>query len=289
MQSTLRHFPSRDRLSVLTAVILLAFALARFIDVPARVVNTTLFGSDLGLELNGPLLMMVLVAALISAGSDTLIRSHPSLAARPGQRTVLHWILPGVTALVLGGALNRTPDGPVWWLGLGLTALALIVVLIAEFIVVDRSDPAWDLAALGLTALAYALAMILFALLRSLGARALISASVGGLVAAGLALRLFTLKAASASPSGAAEALVPLGRAAVYAAVVGAIVAETIWAINYWRVTASSAGLLGMIPFYLSAGLAQQHLAGRLSRRMWIEYGVVGALGLTIALVYTFA
>jgi hypothetical protein len=272
-----RHLPDRDRLSVLTAMIVLAYALTRVLDLPSRVVSTTIFGSALGFDLNGTVMMMLVVAGLISAGADTLVRSHPHLAGRSGASTILHWILPGAAALVLGAVLNRTPDGPLWWLGLALSALALIAVLIAEFVIVDRSDPAWDLAALALTALAYALALMLFALLRSLGARAVLSASLGGLVAAALALRLFALKAA------------PLLRAALYAAVVGLVTAEAIWALGYWRVTPSSAGLLAMIPFYLVVGLAQQHLAGRLTRRIWLEYALIGALGLAIGLAYAFA
>jgi hypothetical protein len=271
-----RSFPSRDRLSVLTAVIVLAFALARFLDLPARTLGTTLFGSPLGLELNGPLLMLVLVAALISAGADTLIRSHPTLAGQVGRRTFVHWILPGATALVAGAALNRAPAGPVWWFGLALTAVALIAVLVAEYIVVDRNDPSWDLAALGLTALAYVVALVLFAVLRSLSARALVSATVSGLVAAGLAWRLLALKGA------------PAGGSARSAAVVGLVVAEAIWALNYWRVSPSSTGLLAMIPFYLTVGIAQQQLAGRLSARIWVEYIAVGSLALAIALFYSF-
>lgn len=274
MQPT-RHLPSRDHLSILTAVILLAFALSRFLDLPTRSYGTTIFGSPLGIELNGPVLMLLLVAALISTGADSLIRSHPARAGRPEARTAAHWILPGATAVVLGAALNQAPAGPIWWLGLGLTALALILVLVAEYTVVDHHDPAWDLAALGLTALAYVLALILFALLRSLGARALISASIGGMVAAALAWRLFTLKAAAPS------------RAALYAAVVGVVVAEAIWALNYWRVVPRSAGLLAMIPFYLAVGLSQQHLLASLTRRIWLEYIVVGGLGLAVALFYS--
>ena len=268
-----RHFPSLDRLSVLTAVILLAYALARALDLPTRAVGTTLFGSAVGIELNGPVLMLLLVAALISAGADALIRSHPRLEGWTRYATAIHWILPGATALALGSVLNRTPDGPLWWLGLGLSAVALIAVLVAEYTVVDRADAAWDLAALGLTALTFALALVLFALLHSLSARALISASAAGLFAAALALRLFVLK--DAAP----------GEAALYAAVVGLITAEAVWALNYWRVSASSATLLTLVPFYLSAGIAQQQLAGRLNRRLWIEYAVVGALGLGVALL----
>ncbi len=271
-----RHLPNLDRLSVLTAVILLAYALARALDLPTRSVGTTLFGSALGFELNGPVLMLLLVAALISAGSDTLIRSHPRLAGWTGYATVVHWIVPGAAALALGNVLNRTPDGPLWWLGLGLSAVVLIGVLVAEYTVVDRDDTAWDAAALALTAISYALALVLFALLNSLNARAVISASAAGLIAAALAMRLFALKAA------------PLGRAALYAALVGLITAEAVWAVSYWRVSASSAALLALVPFYLSVGVAQQQLAGRLTRRIWVEYAVVGALGLVIALVNTF-
>jgi hypothetical protein len=269
----LRHFPSLDRLSVLTAVILLAYALARALDLPTRSVGTTLFGSAIGFELNGPVLMLLLVAALISAGADALIRSHPRLEGWTRYPTVIHWIVPGTAALALGSVLNRTPDGPLWWLGLGLSAVVLIAVLVAEYTVVDRADAAWDLAALGLTALTYALALVFFALLHSLSARALISASAAGLVAALLALRLFGLKEAAG------------GEAALYAAVVGLITAEAVWALSYWRVSASSAALFSLVPFYLSAGLAQQALAGRLNRRLWIEYAVVGALGLAVALL----
>jgi hypothetical protein len=268
-----RHVPSRDRLSVLTAVILLAYALARALDLPTRTVGTTLFGSALGFELNGPVLMLLLVAALISTGADTLIRSHPRLAGWTGYATAVHWIVPGATALALGSVLNRTPDGPLWWLGLALSAVVLIAVLVAEYTVVDRQDAAWDLAALGLTALTYALALVLFALLHSQGARALISATAAGLIAAALATRLFALKAARFDD-------VPL-----YAGVVGLITAEAVWALNYWRVAAASAALLALIPFYVSVGLAQQQLAGRLTRRLWLEYLIVGALGLLIALV----
>lgn len=272
-----RSFPSRDQLSVLTAVIVLAYALARFLDFPARAIGGTFFGSALGLELNGQFLMMLLVAALISAGSDTLIRSHPAFAARAAGSTIVHWIIPGATALVLGAALNGLPDGPVWWLGLGSSAVGLIVVLIAEYMVVDPEAPQREAAVLALTALAYALALILFVVMHSLSARAAISATVSGLVAAGLAWRLFTLHDA------------PLGRASLYAALAGLVCAEVIWALNYWRVPSSSAALMATIPFYISVGVAQQHLAGRLTRRVWIEFAIVGGLGLLIALLYTFA
>ncbi len=276
-----RHLPDRDRLSVLTAVVLLAFALTRILELPTRTFATNLFGSPLGIDINGRALMMLLVAALISAGSDTVIRSHPALEARPGRRTLRHWVLPGATALVLAAVLNRAPNGPLWWLGLALSAVALILVLVAEFVTVDPTDPGFELAALGLTALAYTLALVLFALLRSASTRAVVAAPVGGLAAAALALRLLLLRSSSSER--------PTAQTVLYAGLVGLVTSECLWALNYWRITPSSAGLLAMIPFYVGVGLAQQQVSGRLNARVWVEYGVVAALALAIALIYALA
>jgi intracellular septation protein A len=267
-----RHFPSRDRLSILTAVIVLAYALARFITTPTLSVQLSAFGLPLDLQLESSALLLVLVAALISTGSDSLIRSHPYFAVHPAKSSLIHWILPGTTALVLGAALNRLPEGSLWWLGLALSAFAIIAVLIAEYIVVDADDAAWDAAALGLTALAYALALILFTLLHASSAHPVLAAGVGGLVATGLTGRLFALKN------------LPRWRAALYAALVGLICAEAIWGLSYWRVASGSAALLLMVPFYVSLGLAQQHLTQRLARRVWVEFAVVGLAGLAAAL-----
>lgn len=273
-----RHFPSRDRLSVLIAVILLAYALSRFLDLPAQAVDLPLFGAVFGLALTGPLLVQVLVAALISTGADALIRSHPRFAPAeaqgPARSTVTHWVVPGAAALVLGAGLERLPNGPAWWLGLGGAALALTIVLIAEFTVVDPEDAGHDAAALALSALTYGLGLILFALLRNLSARPSTSALIGGIVATGLAWRLFTLGGA------------PARRSALYALVIGLLCAEAVWAVAYWRLsTATAAGLL-LVVFYVGVGLAGQMLAGRLTRRAWLEYGLVGLAAVALLALY---
>ena len=107
----IHHTPDRDRLSVLTAIILLAFALARTVQLPTRPVRAMLFGSSIGFDLNGPFVLLVLVAALISAGADSLMRSHPDLRGASLGRSMIHWILPGGAALGLGLLLNRLPAG----------------------------------------------------------------------------------------------------------------------------------------------------------------------------------
>jgi hypothetical protein len=269
-------WPDRNRLSVLTAIIILAYALARFLDLPARVWRTTLLGSSLEVTLDGPFLMLLIVAALISTGAEALIRSHPFLLEQPTHIGVRHWILPGLTALILGAALNRLTDPRWWWVGLSLSVLALLAVLIAEYVTVDPADPRRDGVSLAVTALAYALAVLAFTFFYSLSYRALISASLSGVIATSLAWRLLALKAISP------------GRGVIYAALVGVVCAEVFWALTYWRLPPTAAALLVMIPFYVGAGIAQQHLLTTLSRRVWVEYGVVFLVGLAIALAYAF-
>ena len=268
-----RHFPDRDRLSVVTAVIVLAYALARIVELPSRPLSATLFGSSIGIELNGQVIILLMVAALISTGSDTLIRSHPRFA-RESMRTFAHWILPGGTALALGLLLNLAPVGPVWWLGLGVSALLLVTVLVAEYTVVDQNDPAYHAAAFGLTALTYIVAIAIFGWTRYVGARAALSATGIALAAGLLALRLFILGGAG------------LRRSAVFAGVIGLVCGEAMWALNYWRVTPVGAGLLTLVLFYTLHGVANQHLTGQVTRRVVIEYAIVGLIGGVVGFLF---
>jgi hypothetical protein len=272
--SPLTPWPNRDRLSVLTATIVLAYALARFIELPARVWHATILGSAIDVRIDGPTLVLLCVAVLISAGSETLMRSHPYLVERPEARAFHHWVLPGATALALGTVLNRTRDEQLWWFELGLSVLALLAVLVAEYIAINPEDTRRDVVAILITGLTYALALTIFAVLYSLSYRAAVSASLSGLVSTMLAWRWLKLRR------------IPDGRAWLYAGLTGLICAETFWALTYWRITPGAAALLVTIPFYVSLGLAQQHLAATLSRRVWLEYGLVSGVGLAIALGY---
>lgn len=270
VSAPVRHFPDRDRLSVITAVIVLAYALARFVELPSREISAVLLGSKIGFELNGQLMLLLMVAALISTGSETLIRSHPR-AETGYRRNALHWIVPGWTALGLGLLLELAPTGPVWWLGLAVSAVFLVVVLVAEYTVVDADDPAYRAASLGLTALTFIVALALLGWIRYTGTRAALSATFTAAIAGTLALRLLMLNGAT------------FGRSAIYGALVGLVVGEAMWALNYWQIAPTGAGLLLLVIFYVLHGLAQQHLTAQLTRRAIVEYVVISLVGAAIA------
>ncbi len=85
-----RHLPDADRLSVLAAAILLAYALARFVDIPVRELSMQLPGVYI-VQIDIRTAIALLVAGLTATGADWLLRQHPALHAHSNLE---HWMLP---------------------------------------------------------------------------------------------------------------------------------------------------------------------------------------------------
>ena len=162
------HLPDLNRLSVLAAAILLAYALGRFADLPAKVVEFQILGLYLPLELSTHTIIAFLVAGLTASGADWLLRGHPNLE---GKNAVEHWLLPALTAWVIGFPLFQLPLGLLWWAGFLFGAILLLLVLVAEYIVADPGDVRQPAAAAGLIVLSYALYLILAISIRHSGIR----------------------------------------------------------------------------------------------------------------------
>ena len=131
-------FPEFDKVSQLTAAIMLVYALERYITLPSRLIEFTVGNFYLGFELNVNTVTTFLVAGMTASGADWLLRSHPAIKK---QQTIQHWVLPSITSLVLGITLNRVAFGWLWWIVFSLGALFLIIVLITEYIAVDVYHP----------------------------------------------------------------------------------------------------------------------------------------------------
>ena len=159
-----RSFPNANRLSMVAAAILLAYALASFVNLPARLVELQLPGILLAFEINVHTAVALLVAGLTASGADWLLRDHPALK---GKSTLQHWLFPALTALVIGIPLARLPFGLRWFVGFAIGGALLMLVLVAEYIVVDPGDSRHALATAGLTAVSFALFLILAIVLRS--------------------------------------------------------------------------------------------------------------------------
>jgi len=143
-----------------------------------------LFGLYLSVEINVRTVVALLVTGLSATGADWLIRSHPSLK---NKSTLEHWLLPVLTAWVIGVPLYRLTLGWSWLIGIVIGGALLMLVFVAEYIVVDPEDTRYALATAGLTALSFALFLMLAIALRTNGIRLLgvlpVLSLAGGLIA----------------------------------------------------------------------------------------------------------
>jgi hypothetical protein len=185
------RLPNPERLSLLAATILLAIALGRFIRLPVIDLSTQLPGFYLSLRISAQVFVAFIVAGLTAAGVDWLLRDHPAM--RRGRR-MEHWLLPGLTALTLGVPLFQMPLSPLWWLGFAVSGAVLMLVLLAEYIIVDPQDVRRPLASIGLTAVAFTLYLVLIAGLRFAELRLFLITPAAGLACGLIGLRVLRLR-----------------------------------------------------------------------------------------------
>jgi len=84
-------------------------------------------------------------------------------------------------------------DGIAWWVSFGLSGILLASVFLAEYITIDQSAPSYGLARAGLTALGYALFLIMVTSLRFSGARMFVLVPAIFIATALISLRILHL------------------------------------------------------------------------------------------------
>jgi hypothetical protein len=261
-----------ERASVLATLVVLGLIIAAFLQVPTWSYSLTVLGSPLSISLTQTALLAALLVGVTCAGTDSIVRSHPVAQRIEARYSFVTWTLPALTALLAAVLLPQAPTLLYQLLGLVLTGLILTLVISAEYLTVDTSERRYLAARLSLNAWAYLVALVLFVLIYSAKARSLISAT--GVTVVGTLLALELLRSAGRS----------FGRTALYAAIAGLCTGEIIWAMNYWRISGVTGGLILLLGFYIATGLANQQLQGRLNRRVLLEYGVVALIGLVVLL-----
>jgi len=158
--------PNLDRISILAATILLAYTFAGLINISERVFAAQLPGIYLEIKISTQTIISFLAACLAASGANWLLREHPS---GKNKRLAIHILLPAITAWIIGVPIHQQALGLFWWVGIFLGGGVLILVLIAEFTVVDTStrNLNYVFASTGLTILAYALLFLLTVTLKA--------------------------------------------------------------------------------------------------------------------------
>lgn len=193
MQATQRLTPDADRLGMVTASVLLVFALTRVIPAPELTVTLQLPGIYFAIPLTVGTALTLLAAGLTASGMNWLLSGHPSME---GRLTRQHWLLPTLTTLVTGITLTVIPNISGWWIGFGVGAMIMLLVFTAEYIVVEPAAPNYPTARAGLTALSFALFLILTAALRLAGTRLIALLPAVFLTAGLISLRILRLDGA---------------------------------------------------------------------------------------------
>jgi hypothetical protein len=246
MQENRSYLPSADRVGVLIASVLLAFALTRLIQSPRYTLTIALPGFYFAYAVTLGTAMSILTAALSATGMNWLTRGHPSLGQKPN---IEHILLPTLTTFVIGAPLTLLPNGTAWWAGFSFAAILLVIVFLAEYITIDPSAPAYGVSRATLTALAYALFLILATSLRFSGVRMFLLVPAIFIVAGLISLRILHL-------DGVDRWDFP------WAIGIGIICAQVGAGLHYWPLTPIQFGLALTGPLYaltmLSISLAEE-------------------------------
>ncbi len=178
-----RSLPNRERLSAVMAMILLSYVAARFVQLPGQILALDLAGIYLPLQININTALAILVAGLTAAGADWLIQAE----AADDRSRFRHWLLPAMTAWVLGLMLANLPFNAEWWLAFGFCALLLLAVILAEFATSSPDNRFYAISTQALTFLTFGLFLILAITTRAVALRlylALPAVALGVLTAA---------------------------------------------------------------------------------------------------------
>ncbi len=272
MQETIKPL-DRNRLSVLMAVLLLGSVLFRFFELPDHVWKLQPLGSPLVIHVTGDWLLITLMVGLVCTGANFLLHGHPHLGERLGRPIYIAWILPGVVTGLSAYVLAGLHTWLVWAGVLLVTGIGISLVISAEYSAIFPDAPGYPTARLALNMLAYLLAFALFTIIYHTRTRSLVTATLTMLSAALLALDLLSV------------ADVPIERMFPFAGVVGVIVGESTWAVNYWQINAWVGGLFLLLIFYVAINVAHQYLLERLRLSILVEFAVVIAVVLTIILL----
>jgi hypothetical protein len=234
-----QNLPKIDRVSVLAAMIVLAYTLERFINLPSWEVSKQLPGLYIEFTVSVSMLTSLLVACMTAAGANWLMGDHP---ASRGKMALQHAILPALTALVIGIPLSGVPVGIGWWVGLIGGTFILVLVLIAEYIAVDPEDIRLPLASAALSAVSFALFLVLAGALRAGGARLLFCIPALILAAWLVSLRVTNLRLH--------------GEWTIYeSAIIAFVVGQLAAAFNYWPLAPITFGLVLLGPSYALVSL----------------------------------
>lgn len=258
--------PRSDRMGITIGLVMLGLLLASLIVLPVHQITLTVLGSELALRLDSAVQFGLILTVLVCVSVDLVVRSHPELPDRSFGYSVTFWILPAILTFSSFMLLSSIT----WWLlrivFIGIVGLLLYIIIAMQYRSIDRQGNTALRARLVLQVAVYLAALLFFIIISSAAMRAIVSASAVLFASVLLSLELIReLEARS-------------WRIWLYAILIGLMMSEIKWAMNYIKLDARIGGALLLLLFYGLTGLTQSYLLKRLTRRVSIEFGLITTL-----------
>lgn len=265
----------RDRISVVTWVLVFGFVLSLLLRLPTTVISFRALGSPTEVELTATTLMAFVLAIVASAGAEGLIRLHPKRQANRLGLTWAYWALPAAMSIVTVVLLPSIPTRLFQAVVILVAGVLLMIAFYSLYATVEPGQPGFRRARFWLDALAYGVALLLFLFVYQARTRSLLSGTLIAFTASLLAVELLRNSTNETRP------------VLMHSAVVGLLLGEMTWALNYWPLLPGlTGGLLLLLSFYLAVGIALQGLQGRLTKRIMIEFGVFAVFAVALIIVF---
>jgi hypothetical protein len=265
----------RDRVSVATWMVMLGLGLSLLVRLPTLEISFWALGSPISIPITGTLIASFFLAVMSAAGAESVVSVHPLYSTRQSRmQTWSFWALPMALSIISTVLIPLASSSLLQIVALALSGALLAAAYFGLYATIERGKPGFRRSRLWLDALAYGSALILFLFVYQTRTRSLLSGTLVAVTAMLLAAEI--LRTATTRPGGALT----------YGGIIGLILGQVTWALNYWVLPGLTGGLLLLLIFYLLVGIAQQGLQERLTARVVWEFVIFGLIALLlIALV----
>ena len=257
-------------MSIVTAMVLLIYALVSFIKLPAELISFQLPGFLLQLPVSINSLVGAATAALAASGAQWLLSSHPEFSFRA---SIPHLFIPALTALVIGLPLSTLQASFYWWVVFAFGGFLFLLVIASEYIAMDNRDSRHVFAAVVLTAVSWALFLIVAISVNASGMRfyMVLAILVPTVFLVCLRSLHFRLGGVWSYPWAGAIAL---------------IIAQVALGLHYLPISPLSYGLILLGAAYALTSLAGSVVERRPARLMWVEPVVVAGIMFLLAVIF---
>jgi hypothetical protein len=135
------------RLSLIVSFVLVGLTLSFILDLPSQRLELSFLGSEASFTVSGTWFIALLLAALTSAGVDSIARTHPRVHLADRRYLFILWIVPAMIVVAATVILANTSVRVYGLIGVILAGAFLVAAILGEYFTIDLSDRLYNVAA----------------------------------------------------------------------------------------------------------------------------------------------